>query len=94
MEQTVQVRNTLENGMAQVIRTRESACSGDCHKCAGCGAQQETMILTVHNPIDAKAGDLAAEDFGEYGMLPSDLIERLPRVCKEFSDTRTRVEGQ
>lgn len=58
MEQTVQVRNTLENGMAQVIRTRESACSGDCHKCAGCGAQQETMILTVHNPIDAKAGDL------------------------------------
>lgn len=58
MEQTVQVRNTLENGMAQVIRTRESACSGDCHKCAGCGAQQETMILTVHNPIGAKAGDL------------------------------------
>lgn len=58
MEQTVQVRNTLENGMAQVIRTRESACSGDCHKCSGCGAQQETMILTVHNPIGAKAGDL------------------------------------
>ena len=58
MEQTVRVRNTLENGMAQVIRTRESACSGDCHKCSGCGAQQETMILTVHNPIDAKAGDL------------------------------------
>ena len=58
MEQTVQVRNTWENGMAQVIRTRESACSGDCHKCAGCGAQQETMILTVHNPIGARAGDL------------------------------------
>ena len=44
--------------------------------------------------LHAKAGDLAAEDLGEYGMLPSDLIERLPRVCKEFSDTRTRVEGQ
>lgn len=57
MEQTVVVRNTLENGMAQVIRTRESACSGDCHKCSGCGAQQETWILTVHNPIGAKAGD-------------------------------------
>ena len=58
MEQTVTVRDTLENGMARVIRTRESACSGDCHKCSGCGAQQETMILTVHNPIGARAGDL------------------------------------
>lgn len=58
MEQTVKVRNTLENGMAEVIRIRESACSGDCHKCSGCGAQSETMILTVHNPIGAKAGDM------------------------------------
>lgn len=58
MEQTVKVRNTLGNGMAEVIRIRESACSGDCHKCSGCGAQSETMILTVHNPIGAKAGDM------------------------------------
>lgn len=58
MEQTVKVRNILENGMAEVIRIRESACSGDCHKCSGCGAQSETMILTVHNPIGAKAGDM------------------------------------
>lgn len=58
MEQTVKVRNTLKNGMAEVIRIRESACSGDCHKCSGCGAQSETMILTVHNPIGAKAGDM------------------------------------
>ena len=58
MEQTVKVRNILENGMAEVIRIRESACSGDCHKCSGCGAQSETMVLTVHNPIGAKAGDM------------------------------------
>ena len=58
MEQTVKVRNTLGNGMAEVIRIRESACSGDCHKCSGCGAQSETMVLTVHNPIGAKAGDM------------------------------------
>lgn len=58
MEQTVKIRRNLENGMAEVIRIRESACSGDCHKCSGCGAQQETMILTVHNPIGAKAGDM------------------------------------
>ena len=58
MEQTVKVRRNLENNMAEVICIRESACSGDCHKCGGCGAQQETMLLTVHNPIGAKAGDL------------------------------------
>lgn len=58
MEQNVKVRRTFENGTAEVIRIRESACSGDCHKCSGCGAQQETMILTVQNPIGAKAGDM------------------------------------
>ncbi len=41
--------------------------------------------------LHAKAGDLAARDLGEYGMLPSDLIERLPLVCKEFSDSRTVI---
>lgn len=41
--------------------------------------------------LHAKAGDLAAEELGEYGMLPSDLIEKLPLVCKNLSDTRTRI---
>lgn len=39
--------------------------------------------------LHARAGDLAAEEIGEYGMLPSDLIERIPMVCKGFSDSRT-----
>ena len=58
MEQNVRVRRTFENGTAEVIRIRESACSGDCHKCSGCGAQKETMILTARNPIGAKTGDM------------------------------------
>ena len=41
--------------------------------------------------LHARAGDLAACDLGEYGMLPSDLIERLPLVCKDFSDSRTVI---
>ena len=41
--------------------------------------------------LHAKAGDLAAADLGEYGMLPSDLIERIPLVCKDLSDTKTRI---
>ena len=57
MEQTVRVHRILEDGSAEVIRVRESACSGDCHKCSGCGSGQQTMVLRAENPIGAKAGD-------------------------------------
>jgi len=57
MEQTVIVRQVFEDGTAQVMHIRESACSGDCHKCAGCGAVKETMLLRAENPIHAKPGD-------------------------------------
>lgn len=57
MEQIVRVQKANEDGTAQVIHIRQSACSGDCHKCSGCGAAKETMILTAQNPIGAKPGD-------------------------------------
>ncbi len=60
MEQIVRVRNTNPDGTATVIHVRESACSGDCHKCSGCGAAKETMIFQAENPIGARAGDLVA----------------------------------
>lgn len=58
MEQFVKVRRCNPDGTAQVVHIRQSACSGDCHKCAGCGAVQETMLLTAYNPIGAKPGDV------------------------------------
>ncbi len=58
MEQIVRVKSTHENGMATVILVRQSACSGDCHKCSGCGAAKETMIFEAGNPIGAGPGDL------------------------------------
>ena len=58
MEQTVKVHRLRGEGRADVILVRESACSGDCHKCSGCGAQKETMIVTAENPIRADVGDL------------------------------------
>ena len=58
MTQTVRVQKILEDGTAQVIHVRQSACSGDCHKCSGCGAAQETMLLTAKNPIGAGVGEL------------------------------------
>ncbi len=58
MEQLVRVRDTFEDGTALVVHVRESACSGDCHKCSGCGAAKETILLKAKNPIGARRGDL------------------------------------
>ena len=52
-----------------------------------------TEVAAAGVYLHARAGDLAAEDLGEYGMLPSDLIERLPLVCKGFSKTGTRIRS-
>lgn len=58
MEQIVRVSRLLPDGRAEVIRVRESACSGDCHKCTGCGAAKQTVCLTARNCIGARVGDL------------------------------------
>ena len=57
MEQIVRVHRQRSDGRVDVILVRESACSGDCHKCSGCGAQKETMIVPAENPIRADVGD-------------------------------------
>ncbi len=58
MTQLVKVRKLNPDGTAQVMLIRQSACSGDCHKCSGCGAAQETLLLDARNPIGAKPGEL------------------------------------
>lgn len=58
MEQIVRVREAHNDGTATVMLHRESACSGDCHKCSGCGAAKEVMIFQARNPIGAGRGDL------------------------------------
>ena len=58
MEQVVRIREVYSDGTALAVHIRQSACSGDCHKCSGCGAAQETMLLRVDNPIGAAPGDL------------------------------------
>jgi sigma-E factor negative regulatory protein RseC len=58
MQQLVRVRQAHEDGTATVVHIRESACSGDCHKCSGCGAAKEAILLEAKNSIGAKMGDL------------------------------------
>ena len=58
MTQKVMVKTCYADGTAQVLHLRQSACSGDCHKCSGCGAAQEALLLTAMNPLGAKPGDM------------------------------------
>ncbi len=58
MEQLVRVRQTYDDGTAHVVHVRESACSGDCHMCSGCGAAKEAVLFTADNPLGAGIGDL------------------------------------
>jgi len=58
VEQLVRVKEAHPDGTATVLCVRESACSGDCHKCSGCGAAKESILLTADNPIGAVRGDL------------------------------------
>ena len=58
MEQLVKVQSCNPDGTARVLHIRQSACSGDCHKCSGCGAVQESLLFTARNPIGAKPGDV------------------------------------
>lgn len=58
MEQKAKIRSVSADGKAQVMVIRESACSGDCHKCSGCGAAKETLIFEAVNAIGAREGEI------------------------------------
>ncbi len=58
MDQLVRVKESYNDGTALVVCIRESACSGDCHKCSGCGAAKEAILFKAQNPIGAGRGDL------------------------------------
>ena len=74
MEQLVRVRQTNDDGTAAVIHIREGACSGDCHKCSGCGAAKEAVIFTADNPIGAAPGDLVKVESSTAPVLKAAVV--------------------
>lgn len=74
MEQLVRVKECYDNGTALVFHVRESACSGDCHKCSGCGAAREAVLLTADNPIGARRGDLVKVESATAPVLKAATV--------------------
>lgn len=74
MEQIVRVRQVHPDGTADVIHVRQSACSGDCHKCSGCGAAKEAVVFTADNPIGAGPGDLVRVESSAAPVLKAAMV--------------------
>ena len=74
MEQLVRVKEAYPDGTAMVIHVRESACSGDCHKCSGCGAAKEAVLFTADNPIGAGRGDLVKVESDSGTVLKAAVV--------------------
>ncbi len=84
MEQVVRVRSVSDDGTAQVIRVRESACSGDCHKCSGCGAQQQTVIFEAVNAVGARPGELVTVETKSGPVLAAAAVLYMMPVALFF----------
>ncbi len=84
MEQIVKVHRICDNGQAEVIHVRQSACSGDCHKCSGCGAAKETLIVRAENPIHAPVGAMVRLRSDTAGVLKAAALVYLMPVVLFF----------
>ena len=81
MQQLVKVLSCEPDATARVMYIRESACSGDCHKCSGCGAVQQKMIFQARNPIGARPGDLVTVESASGPVLKAAaMLYMLPLV--------------
>jgi len=74
LEQLVRVVSCNDDGTVQVLHVRQSACSGDCHQCSGCGAAKETVLLTAHNPIGARPGQLVTVEASTGPVLAAAAV--------------------
>ena len=74
MQQRVKVLSCGPDATARVACLRQSACSGDCHKCSGCGAVEQTMIFTARNPIGARPGDLVTVESATGPVLKAAAV--------------------
>lgn len=79
MRQKATVDRLLPDGRAELTVVRQSACSGDCHTCGGCGTVKQTLRLTADNPIGAKSGERVwVESSGAPVLKGAVLVYLLP----------------
>ena len=58
MRKKATVDRLLPQNRVELLVRRESACSGDCHKCGGCGGVEQVLRVTARDPIGVQKGDI------------------------------------
>lgn len=74
MRQKVQVKRLLEQGYAEVVATRRSACSGDCDHCGGCSIQKQFVHVKAKNKIGAQPGDQVVIDSNDNQIFKAIFV--------------------
>lgn len=79
MQQKATVESVQPDGTAMLLVRRQSACSGDCHKCGGCGAVGQTLRIHAENPIGAQPGEIVyVESESKTVLSAAVLVYLLP----------------
>ena len=69
MKQIATVEGLRQDGRAEIVVARQSACAHDCHECAGCGGSVAPIRAVVDNPIGARAGQKVVVESSSRQML-------------------------
>lgn len=82
MTQSAVVKKILDNGMAEVLVNRGTACGGNCSSCGGTCSFQNKLTVTCGNPIGAQVGDrvtIASQTRRILGAAA--LVYLVPVIC-------------
>ena len=74
-----------KGGSGDVLAGMITALLGQRHLCRE-GRYNASELVTAAVCFHGLAGDLCAERFGEYAMLPTDLMEEIPRVLRQWTE--------
>ena len=85
MKQNVRVTAIPEPGIAEVFMIRESACSGECHRCGGCGALRETLFVRAEDPIGVSVWDQVVVETATSEVLKAAFLVYLLPVIFFFA---------
>lgn len=81
MKQIATVERLRQDGRAEIVVARQSACAHDCHECAGCGGTVAPIRAVVDNPVGAQVGQKVVVESSSrqmYGVIL--LVYMLPLV--------------
>ena len=84
MKQIATVGKILEDGRAEIVVARQSACAHDCHECAGCGGTPAPIRAVVDNPIGAREGQKVVVESSSRRMLGVILLVYMLPVALFF----------